>query len=474
MRGDPDELESGGVFHEPRRLSLGSSHGDALMGFLVKAAAAPFKLFNAISDEIAKERRLRLTDGNSWSSYFGRESNSGKTVSIESSMQLSAAWSCIKLSAQAVSSLPGAMYEKKADDSRVKVEDDDIADVIFGSPNEDQTPLEYWEGTVAWLMTSGNAYSEKVYTGRTLSALQPLMSTHCKPWRKNDGELIYKVTDRGKTEELPRDKVFHIKGFGQGLKNADEGLSPIAAGVHSLGAAMASQEAAAKTFANGMRPTGFFLFDQVLREDQRKQAHKALVEPLQGSSQAGGVGILEAGVKWQNVSLNPEDAQMLETRRFDVEEICRWFGVPPIIIGHAAQGQTMWGTGVEAILIAWLTLGIDPICDRIEARIQKQLIRPTGKKRRYAEFNREALLQMDSKAKANFLSSMVQNGLMDRNEGRAKLNLPNRPGADQLTAQTNLAPLDKLGDAAGDGNQVRAAMMAWLGIGNEGNRDEQA
>lgn len=229
------------------------------------------------------------------------------------------------------------------------------------------------------------------------------------------------------------------------------------------------------TFANGMRPTGFFLFDQTLKKEQREQAHKVLVEPLQGSSNAGGIGILEAGVKWQGVSLNPEDAQMLETRRFDVEEICRWFGVPPIIIGHAAQGQTMWGTGVEAILIAWLILGIDPICDRIEARIKKQLIRPTGNRRRYAEFNREALLQMDSGAKAAFLSQMVNNGLMKRNEGRAKLNLPkdNSPAADQLTVQSAMVPLDQLGKQQ-DGNQARAALMAWLGISQKGPDNEQA
>lgn len=441
------------------------------MSFLVRAAAAPFKLFNAITDEVMKDRRLRLSDGPGWSSYFGRESNSGKSVTLDNTMQLSAAWACIKVSAQAVSSLPGAVYEKQENDSRVQV-DDEIGDIIFGSPNEDQTPLEFWEGVVAWLMTTGNAYAEKAYVGRSLSALQPFMSTHCKPVRKNDGTLVYRITDRGKTEDLPRDKVFHIKGFGQGLKNADEGLSPIAAGVHSLGAAMASQEAAAKTFANGMRPTGFFLFDQVLKPDQRAQAHKALVEPLRGSSNSGGVGILEAGVKWQPTSFNPEDAQMLETRRFDVEEICRWFGVPPIMVGHSAEGQTMWGTGVEAILISWLVTGIDPICDRIEARIQKQLIRPTGKKRRYAEFNREALLQMDSKSKAHFLSTMVQNGLMTRGEGRSKLNLPKKPGTDQLTAQTNLAPLDRLGADTGSG-QAKAALMAWLGI-NQEKHDEQA
>jgi HK97 family phage portal protein len=451
------------------------------MGLLVKAAAAPFKLYNSIADEIAKDRRLRLTDGAGWSTFFGRQSSAGKTVTLDSTLNLSTAWACIKLNAQAVSSLPGAMYEKGQNDSREQV-DDDVAAVLADSPNEDQTPLEFWEGVVAWLMTSGNAYAEKTFNGTIqgtriprLSAVQPIMSTHCSPSRKPDGTLVYRVSDRGKTEELPRDKILHIKGFGQHLKNVDLGLSPIAAGVHSLGAAMASQDAAARTFANGMRPTGFFLFDQVLKADQRAQAQKVLVEPLRGSENAGGVGILEAGVKWQGVSLNPEDAQMLETRRFDVEEICRWFGVPPIIIGHAAEGQTMWGSGVEQILISWLTLGIDPICDRIEARIRKQLIRPTGNRRRYFEFNREALLQMDSKAKANFLSTMWNSGGMTRNEGRAKLNLPRSadPNADKLTVQSAMVPLDKLGDA-GAGSQAKAALLAWLGLNSEGKNDEQA
>lgn len=443
------------------------------MSLFVRAIAAPFKLYNAVSQEIAKERRLRLSDGAGWASFFGRESNSGKIVTTDTAMQLSTVWACIKVTAQAVSCLPISMYEKKDDDSRVKV-DDPIGDVISESPNEDQTPVEFWESMVVWLLTNGNAYAEQAMTGRTLSALQPLPANQTSPFRDSNGELKYRFNDRGRSEILPREKVFHLKGFGQGLKNRDLGLSPISYGVHSIGAAIAADEASGRTFANGMRPTGFFLFDQVLDKDQRAQARKVLVEPLQGSEKAGGVGILEAGVKWQSVSLNPDDAQMLETRRFSIEEMCRWFGVPPIVIGHSAEGQTMWGTGVEHILISWLTLGIDPLCDRIEARIKKQLIRPTGNRRRYAEFNREALLQMDSTAKANFLSSMVQNGLMDRNEGRAKLNLPNRDGADKLTAQTNLAPLDKLGGDVNAGAAAREALRNFLGIEDKSNEQAKA
>jgi len=213
---------------------------------------------------------------------------------------------------------------------------------------------------------------------------------------------------------------------------------------------------------SGLQASGILSSDKTLLDPQREQLRQ-IMEKYVGSSNAGKLMILEAGLKYERLALTPVDVQMLEHQRFSVEDICRWFGMPPIIIGHAAQGQTMWGSGVEQILIAWLTLGIDPLCDRIEARIKKQLIRPTGNRRRYAEFNREALLQMDSAAKASFLSTMTQNGLMTRNEGRAKLNLPWMKGGDALTAQTNLAPLGQLGGAA-DGNAARAAMRAWLGV----------
>lgn len=432
------------------------------------AAIGRWLVKSALSDEAAKEQRLRLDSATGWASLFGRESYAGKTVSMETAMQLATVWACIKLTAQAVSSLPIAMYEKRADDSREKI-DDPVGEVIGESPNQDQTALEYWETVVAWLLTHGNAYSEKVMAGGRLVALNPIPSTHCMPVRRTDGELVYRVTDRGKTEDLPRDRIFHVKGFGMG---GDLGLSPIRYGVQTFGSAIATDESAAKLFARGLQASGVLSSDQILKPEQRAQLQK-IMEAYAGSTNAGKLMILEAGLDYRQLTLNPEDAQMLETRRFNIEEICRWFGVPPIIIGHAAQGQTMWGSGVEQILISWLTLGIDPICDRIEARIKKQLIRPTGNRRRYAEFNREALLQMDSTAKANFLSSMTQNGLMTRNEGRAKLNLPRVEGADQLTAQTNLAPVDRLGETEG-GNAARAALMNWLGLGNERKPDEQA
>ena len=393
----------------------------------------------------AEARRLTLQDGRGWAQFFGRESRAGVHVTQDTALQVAAVWACIRVTSLALSQLPLGVYQRKDDDDRQRVRDGDLAEVLTDSPNADQTPLEFWEAMTSWLCTRGNAYAEIVRTGPRLTALQPMPASAVQPFRDADGMLKYRVSMGGTQEVLPREKVFHLKGFGQGIGSLDLGVSPIAVGANSIGAAIAAQEAAATTFANGMRPTGFFLFDQQLDAQQREDARNNLIKPLQGSGKAGGIGLLESGTKWQSVSLNPEDAQMLETRRFDIEEVCRWWGVPPIVIGHAGQGQTMWGTGVEQIMLSWLVLGIGPLASRIEQRIAKQLIRPTGRRDLYAEFNREAMLQMDSSAKAQFLSTMVQNGLMTRSEGRSKLNLPQKAGTDELTAQMNLAPLDQLG-----------------------------
>lgn len=429
----------------------------------VSQQASSVPLIPLTAQALAKEGRLTLQDGKAWAAAFGRGNHANKTVTLQTAMQLATVWACVRLTAQAVSCLPLSIYEKKENDDRVKVGfDDDIAEILCDSPNIDQTPLEFWEGNVAWLMTEGNAYSEKVTSSRgRLQALQPLSSAQMIPHRKDDDTLVYRFTDRGRVEELPRDKVFHIKGFGFGT---DVGLSAIRFGTQTFGSAIAVEEATAKMFGSGLQASGVLSSTSTL-DDTQRAGLQAIMETFVGSTNAGKLMILEAGLKYERLALSPVDAQMLESHRFTVEEICRWFGVPPIIIGHAAQGQTMWGSGVEQILLAWLTLGIDPLCDRIEARIKKQLLRPAGHRNRYAEFNREALLQTDSKAKAAFLSTMTQNGLMTRNEGRAKLNLPRIEGGDELTAQTNLAPIDALADGgASDSAQARAAMRAWLDV----------
>lgn len=418
---------------------------------------------STVPAEVAKQRRLRIDDADSVVAAVGRGSPGVQHVSIAKAMGLPTVWACIRLTAQAVASLPVTMFERRGDDDRVRVGiDDDIAEVISDSPNADQTPDEFWEGMVAWMMADGNGYAEQVHYGNRLSSLQPIASTHCQPFRTYDGELKYRVNDRGQTEIMPREKIFHIKGFGFG---GDVGLSAIRFGVQTMGSAIARDDAMARMFASGMQSSGVLTADKPLKGTQRKDLEDVMNE-YTGSSNAGKMMILGAGMSYQQLTLNPVDVQMLEQNRFGIEEMCRWFGMPPIIVGHAADGQTMWGSGVEQILLSWLQLGLNPLCIRIEKTIKKRLLRPAGHRNRYAEFNREALLQMDSTAKAAFLSSMVQNGLMTRTEGRSKLNLSRIEGGDQLTVQSNLVPLDQLGDG-GTEAAARNALRNWLGVSDQ-------
>ncbi|WP_192384079.1 phage portal protein [Mesorhizobium silamurunense] len=409
-------------------------------------------------------RRFGLTDTAPWSYFYGGASAAGKAVTDNTAMQLATVWSCVRLNSEAASCLPLQLFEKDGRGGRNPI-DHPLAEIIGDSPNADQTAFEFWGAMVAWLMVRGNAYAEIVKLGDRITALNLLPADQVNVTREA-GELRYKFTDRGKAVDLPAESVLHIRGFGFG---GDLGLSPIRFGVQTFGSAIAADEAAGKIFGNGLMPSGVLSTESELNTEQRKQLDEIL-KKYSTSTNAGKVMVLEAGLKFEQLSLNPEDMQMLETRRFNVEEICRWFGVPPVVIGHAAQGVTAWGTGIEQLLLQWLTTGLNPILTRIEKRIAKQLIAPGERRRVYAEFNREALLQADSVAKASFLSTMVQNALMSRNEARAKLNLPHAgASADALTAQTNLAPLDRLG---GDNTAAaKAAFRSWLGIEENQNVD---
>lgn len=421
------------------------------------------RLAAMIDPEEAKWQRLRDRAG----LRLGGTSTAGKHVTPETAMRLSAVWACIRLTSQAIASLPIGVYRRGRDNSREEANDTREAEILRVSPNPDQTALEFWETMVAWQAATGEGYAEIMRTGSRLAALVPLDSTRVAPTRDRSGNRVYRVTDdQGRNDVLSRDRIFRLPWMDLGR---DRGLSPIRYGVNTMGAAMGADEAAAKLFGQGLLASGFVSTDGILKDTQREQLQKML-EEFTGSERAWKIQLLEAGLKWEGITLNPDDAQLLETRRFHVEDIARWFGVPPIIIGHAAQGQTMWGSGVEQILLAWLALGINPLARRIEARVRKQLLTGTGLE---LEFNREGLLQMDSAAKASFLSSMVQNALMSRNEARGKLNLPRREGADALTAQTNLAPLEQLG-RGDDGNSARNALLAWLGIDTSARPKETA
>jgi HK97 family phage portal protein len=395
------------------------------------------KLDGTLAD-VAHNKRIGWGDGSTYAK---------KNVTPETTMGLSAAWACTRLNARTIGSLPLKLYRRTGTLQRASAENHPLARVIGATPNADQTAMEFWEGMVLALCLRGNAYARIARRGDgQVVALWPISPDAVQVYRSTAGERRYRVWNGRSTDDLGGADVFHLRGFGAG---GDQGLSPITYGRQTLGTAMAMEEVAGTTFANGLQVAGFveMLAGTKVTDEQRKELVD-LFAKFAGSSQAGKVMPLDPGMKFSPLNMSPADAELLASRAFAIEEICRWFGVMPILIGHAADGQTMFGSGVEQIMLAWRTLGLGPELTRIEQAIGKQLL-VADQPNFYAEFIDEGLLRGDLASRAAFYASALQNGYVNRNVVAAKENFPPPPGGELYTVQSNLVPLDKLGELGG-------------------------
>lgn len=385
-------------------------------------------------------------DDGFWERLGGAESFSGEVVTDHGAMQLSAFWACVRLISQTIATLPVGVYERAPNGDKVEASAHPLYELLHDSPNADQTAVEFWEGRVFGLCTRGNGYAEKKLAGSGRLISLERMPADTIVVRTEAGGLEFRFFDRGKEERLPEGKVYHIRGFGDG----DVGMSPVAYARQTLGLARATDRQSGQVFAKGMRGKGFFVMPvgtKPLTMEQRADAKRTLVD-ANGGPNAPWAGILEGGVDFKSVSMSARDAEMILNRQFNVEDICRWLGVPPILVGHASQGQTMWGSGVEQIMLGWLTLGLRPYLTRIEQAAKKRLLSPVDRQRGlFVEFAVEGLLRADSAARAELMSKMIQNAGLRPNEWRRKENLPRDPNpmADELYINSTLIPLSMAG-----------------------------
>lgn len=390
-----------------------------------------------------------------WAAWAGKSTNSNEIVNPERVMTLSAFNRGVRLWAETVATLPLDVYKIGADGEGAVVTDpaDPYRAVLKVSPNQDQTPVEFWEGMVGCMLLIGDGLARKVAIGARLAAMTLMDPSRTAVIRDpNTFALKYRYTDpRGTVIELGADEVFHLKGFGFG---GDRGMSIVQFGAQTFGSSLAADKVAAKMFASGLSSSGFLETAAVLNEPDRARLEQIMSE-YQGSDNTGKLMILEGGMKYTSISMSAADAQLLQARGFNIEEIARWLGMPPVLLGHSGAGATMWGTGVEQIIQAWYTLGLRAMLHRIEAAVQKRVIAPADQNRYYVKFNVEGLLRGDSAARANFYSIMVQNGIMTRAEARSLEDLDKYPGkgADKLTAQVNLTTLDHIGEGADAGTK---------------------
>lgn len=395
---------------------------------------------------------------------FGSAQVAGQRVTVDTALQLSVVWACVRMIAETISTLPLFLYEKR-DAMRQVATDHPLYALIHDQPNADMTAVEFWEAVVSQLLLRGNAFVLKSFGTRDrIVALTPLNPALMRVRRTDSGAIEFIYSDPKGIKTYTERDIWHVKGFGtDGLL----GLSPITAGLRSMGLAMATESAAASTFTDGMRPTGVVTLKEFLKPDQRAQYKDKLKDGSVGTPATGQVQLLEGGATYQDTSgLSPDDAQMLETRAFNVEDLCRWFNMPPSMIGHGTAVSN-WGTGREQIMLGFLAFVLRPYLVRIEQGIKKSLLTPAERMRYFAEYSVEGLLRADTAARAQFYSTMVQNGLKTRNEIRALENDPPMPGGDELTVQSNLIPITMLGKITSTAQNAKSALLDWLGLNKE-------
>lgn len=408
---------------------------------------------------------ISLKDGEFWKQFAGSSTFLGRRVTVNQALQLSAAWACVRLISQTIATLPLGFYQRNTDGSRTSATSHPLYEILHNQPNADQTAVVFWEVVVASLLLWGNAYVEIKRSLNRIVALHFLIPESMTVRRKRGGGYEYHYRDQptGGERVISENDLMHIPAFSI---DGVFGLSPVVYGSNVFGTAIETDRASAETFRDAMRSPGLVTMDMILSKTQREDIRAHVKSVASG----GGVMVLEKGTGFQKLGFDPVSAELLSSRSYNVEEICRWYDVDPAMVGHGGKDSN-WGTGLEQKMLWLIVLCLRRWCVRIEQQIRKSLLTPVERMTLFAEFNMEGLLRGDSTARASWYSSMTQNGLMTRDECRGKENLaPMGGNAAVLTIQSNMMPIDALGKEPTD-TTARNAFMTWLGLDEPRSND---
>jgi HK97 family phage portal protein len=365
----------------------------------------------------------------------------------------------VRLIAETLATLPLGFFLRKPDGSPAVANTHGLYEILHDQPNADMTAVVFWEIVVAAMLLWGNAFIEIIRSADIVVALNWLHPARMKFRRLPNGSIEYRYIDEAgssKDRIIPEGNMMHIPAFSIDGKC---GLSPIVYGANVFGTAIETDRTSAQVFTKSMRSPGIVTMDMLFKPAQREEVR----EHVKKVSEDGGIMVLEKGAKFEPLTFNPVDVELLASRSWNVEEICRWFRIDPAMVGHGGKDSN-WGTGLEQKMIWFLTFTLRHWCKRIEQAVRKDLLTPVERTRYFAKFSIEGLLRADSASRAAFYSVMVQNGIMTRDQVRQLEDwAPMGGNAGVLTVQSNLLPIDKLGESM-PGSAARNELMAWLGI----------
>ncbi|WP_026664844.1 phage portal protein [Butyrivibrio sp. FC2001] len=395
-----------------------------------------------------RDEPRNVAAGSSLSFFFGN-STAGKRVNEKTAMQTTAVYACVRVLAETIASLPLHVYRYTADGKEM-VTDHPLYFLLHDSPNDEMTSFVFRETLMSHLLIWGNAYAQIIRNGRgEVIALYPLLPDKMEVNRNDRGEIYYIY--RRDTEENPtfkehgeiiltKDEVLHIPGLGfDGLI----GYSPIAMARNAVGMSLACEEYGASFFANGATPGGVLEHPGVLKDPGR--VRESWHSTYGGSANAGRVAVLEEGMKYQQIGIPPEEAQFLETRKYELEDIARCYRIPPHLVGDLDKATF---SNIEQEALSFLMYTITPWVTRWEQALMMALLLPQEKREYFIKFNVDGLLRGDYESRMNGYATARQNGWMSANDIRRLENLnpiSAEEGGDLYLVNGNMMKLEDAG-----------------------------
>ena len=401
----------------------------------------------------ARDKPQDSYSGSALSFLFGR-TTSGKAVNERTAMQTTAVYPCVRILAEAVASLPLHIY-RYSDTSKERVPEHPLYTILHDEPNVDMTSFVFRETMMSHLLVYGNAYSQIIRdgAGRVLG-LYPLLPDKMEVDRLENGELVYYYSryseenpnfrDMGRIA-LRQQDVLHIPGLGfDGLV----GYSPIAMAKNAVGMTLACEEYGASFFANGANPGGVLEHPGVLKDPGK--VRESWNSVYRGSGNAHKIAVLEEGMKYQQIGIPPEEAQFLETRKFQINEIARLYRIPPHMVGDLEKSSF---SNIEQQSLEFVKYTLDPWVIRWEQSLQKALLLPEEKKEYFIKLNVDGLLRGDYQSRMSGYATARQNGWMSANDIRELEDLnpiPEEEGGGLYLINGNMTKLKDAGIFAGN------------------------
>lgn len=396
----------------------------------------------------SRDKPTNSTNGSGYRFLFGG-SNSGKNVNERSAMQMTAVYACVRILSESIAGLPVHLYQYVDSGSKQKALEHPLYRLLHDEPNPEMTSFVFRETLMTHLLLWGNAYAQIIRNGKgQVVALYPLMPNRMSVDRDDKGHLFYQYqmqdsdapTTKSGTVILKPTDVLHVPGLGfDGLV----GYSPIAMAKNAIGLSIATEEYGAKFFANGATPSGILEYPGTVKNPEA--IRESWNAGFGGSSNAHKVAVLEEGMKYTPIAISPNEAQFLETRKFQIDEIARIFRVPPHMVGDLEKSSF---SNIEQQSLEFVKYTLEPWIVRWEQSLNRALLSETEKAAYFVKFNVDGLLRGDYQSRMNGYATARQNGWMSANDIRELENLdliPDELGGNLYLINGNMTKLQDAG-----------------------------